>query len=81
MGFFVYNFPILSRRMFFSSGALDSDEFTPVNDNILRMNTHSRIFQKPLHVFLTSASLIYSLQVRCVTVLRVSVIGFYQSSA
>lgn len=75
---FEYNIHILSRWMFFSSSALDVDEFTSVHisvcGNILQMNTHSRLFQKPLllkDVFLISASLIYSLQVRSVTVLCV----------
>lgn len=84
MGGFEYNIHILSRRMFFSSSALDVDEFTSVHisvcGNMLQMNTHSRLFQKPLllkDVFLISASLIYSLQVRSVTVLCVCVIGFF----
>lgn len=80
MGFFEYNIHILSRRMFFRSSSLDVDEFTSVHiavcGNILQTNTRSRLFQKPLllkDVFLISASLIYSLQVRSVTVLSVRV--------
>lgn len=72
--------------MFFSSSALDGDEFISVHisvsGNILQMNTHRRVFSEAFaDVFLISASLIYSLQVRCVTVLYMTVIGFLQSLA
>lgn len=54
MFFLVYNIHFLSIRVFFSSSALDVDEFTSVHisvsGNILQMNIHSRVFQKPLQM-------------------------------
>lgn len=78
----VCNTSILSIRMFFKSSAFHTEEFTSVHisvsGNILQMHTHSKCFQKPLQMSFLYLPLIHSLQVRCVTVLRASVIGSHQ---